>query len=82
MPESEVVPTPDPEPVSETQTTDPASTELEEEGWVMDAVIFAAGNLLALVLVASGYWLIRRRRSRQNIVLLDDEFEEETDGRD
>ena len=82
MPEPEVEPTPEPEPVTESQTTDLASTEMEEEGWVMDAVIFAAGNLLALVLVASGYWLIRRRRSRQNIVLLDDEFEEETDGRD
>ena len=60
----------------ELEAAEPSAPEQASSDWVMDAMIFAAGNLVALILVAAGYWVIRRRRARDNIVLLDDETED------
>ncbi|MCB1752739.1 MAG: VWA domain-containing protein [Gammaproteobacteria bacterium] len=68
-----------PPPPSETMTApapkpEQASTDDGvEQDWLLLGGLFAAGNLLLLLIAGTAFWLVRRRGAQDQIHLLDDE---------
>jgi uncharacterized protein (TIGR03503 family) len=55
------------------------AAEKANSGWVIDAAIFTAGNLLALILAGLGFWVMRRQRGRDQVQLVSDDEGEEVE---
>ncbi|HHH38459.1 MAG TPA: hypothetical protein ENK50_02640 [Sedimenticola sp.] len=47
-----------------------------DESWVMEAAVFGAGNLVALALAGLGFWMVQRRRARDQVQLVADDEDE------
>lgn len=74
-PQTETVPETAPEETQPVQADIPPAPQ--EEQWAMQATMFGAGNLVALVLGAGAFIVIRRRQAKDRVKLVEDEDEGE-----